>query len=177
MDRSHLAKYIEDVPDFPEEGIVFRDISPLLREQLHGAVGAMLNLFSQPERDQLSAFVGLDARGFIFAPAMAVQTGKGFVMARKGGKLPEPLFSTRYELEYGTAELAIKPGSGKVVIVDDVLATGGTLKAAADLCEQAGYEVTGFTTLINLTFLNDFEWRGIKARSVLHYDEHGLIIP
>ena len=175
MHAGELAKYVEDVPDFPEPGIIFRDISPLLRQRPYGAIEAMLDLFTAEERDALSAFVGLDARGFIFAPAMAALSGKGFVMARKGGKLPEPLFSTRYALEYGTAELAVKPGEGKVVIVDDVLATGGTLEAAADLCGQAGYEVTGFATLINLTFLNNFEWNGIRPRSVLHYDENGLI--
>lgn len=172
-----LAAHIEDVPGFPREGILFRDISPLLRDRLDVAVRAMLDLFAPQELEGVRAFVGLDARGFIFAPAMAVLTGKGFIMARKGGKLPEPLFATRYNLEYGSAALEIKPGEGRVVIVDDVLATGGTLGAAAELCVKAGYEVSGFATLINLQFLNDFEWNGLTCRSVLHYNENGLIEP
>jgi adenine phosphoribosyltransferase len=165
-----LGEYIEAIPDFPSPGVVFRDISPLLREKLSDAMQAMLALHPKSLMQEVDYFVGLDARGFIFAPAMAALSGKGFVMARKSGKLPEPLFRKRYQLEYGEASLDIKPGSGNVILVDDVLATGGTLKTAADLCAEAGYTVRGFSVLIDLRFLNSFKWNGFKVESVIQYE-------
>ena len=163
-------QYIDSIADFPSPGVLFRDISPLLKERLPEAMQAMLQLHTNSCMAEIDYFVGLDARGFIFAPAMAALSDKGFIMARKSGKLPEPLFRKRYQLEYGESSLDIKPGTGNVIIVDDVLATGGTLRTAADLCEDAGYEVKGFSVLIDLRFLNSFSWKGITAQSVLQYE-------
>ena len=175
-DIDHLATIVKDVPDFPKEGILFRDVSPLIRDHWSETVTTMLDLFSPEQLAEVDAFVGLDARGFIFAGGMADRLNKGLVMARKAGKLPDALLSEDYDLEYGKAQVEIQAGEGmKVIIVDDVLATGGTLTATADLCKKAGYEVLGIATLINLTQLNDFEWGGQKCLSVFEYDENGYI--
>lgn len=166
---SELVKYIEAVPDFPKPGVVFRDISPLLASHFPQAVDAMAALFRPEDLSEVDSFAGIDARGYIFAAALAARLDKNFVMPRKGGKLPEPFVEKEYALEYGVARLQIKRGSGRVIIVDDVVATGGTLKAAADLCHDAGYKVVGFAALIDLTFLNDFTWKGLKVRSLIQY--------
>lgn len=163
-------QYIDSIADFPTPGVVFRDISPLLKNRLAETMQAMLQLHSDSRMAEIEYLVGLDARGFIFAPAMAALSNKGFIMARKSGKLPEPLFRKRYKLEYGESSLDIKPGMGNVLIIDDVLATGGTLRTAADLCEEAGYTVKGFSVLIDLRFLNSFSWKGLTAQSVLQYE-------
>ncbi len=165
-----LKQYIEATPDWPKEGVNFLDISPLLAEHFNETVQAMKELFTAEELDDIDAFAGLDARGFIFAAALASATGKNLVMPRKGGKLPPPFHEQTYDLEYGQATLQLKPGKGNIAIVDDVLATGGTLKAAADLCTDAGYKVKHLAVLINLAFLNDFEWDGLKPRAVLNYE-------
>lgn len=170
-----LAAMVDDIPDFPEKGVIFRETSPLFFNKWPETVQAMLGQLKANELKEIDAFVGLDARGFSLAGAMAAVAGKGLVKARKAGKLPDPLFKEEYKLEYGTAAIEMKPGAGKVWIVDDVLATGGTLTAAANLCFRAGYEVMGMETLIDLTHLNDFEWNGMKCRSVLQYDENGYI--
>jgi len=171
-----LAALVDDVPDFPEDGILFRDISPLLLQKWPDTVAAMRDLLSDAELENIDAFVGLEARGFKFAGALAAITGKGMVMARKAGKLPEPLCAQDYALEYGTATIEMKPGNGeRVFIVDDVLATGGTLAAAADLAEKSGYEVAGFATLIDLSHLNDFAWNGMTNRALLTYDADGYV--
>jgi adenine phosphoribosyltransferase len=171
-----LAQFVEDVPDFPQEGVLFRDISPLTMEKWPETVQAMNALFTDKELADVDAFVGLESRGFKFAGALAAINGKGMIMARKAGKLPDPLFSESYDLEYGSAEIEMKPGKGqKVIIIDDVLATGGTLRAAADLCQKAGYDVIGFGTLINLAHLNEFSWNGMKNRTVLTYNENGYV--
>ncbi len=165
-----LRRHIANIPDFPQKGVVFRDISPLLARDFPGVVTAMAGLFTPQELDGIDAFAGVDSRGFIFASAMAAHTGKNFIMPRKAGKLPAPYAEKEYQLEYGSARLQLKHGTGNIVVVDDVLATGGTLGAAADLCVDAGYAVKGFATLINLSFLNNFTWNGLSARSVITYD-------
>lgn len=166
-----LEHYIHNVPDFPKPGILFRDISPLLATKFPETIEAMATLYSDEELAKIDAFAGVDSRGFIFAASLATKLNKQFIMPRKGGKLPPPYEEATYHLEYGTATLQLKKGTGRVIIIDDVLATGGTLKAAADLCARAGYTVSGFATLINLAFLNDFEWRGLTCRSVMSYDD------
>jgi adenine phosphoribosyltransferase len=143
--------YIKDVPNFPKEGVIFKDIQPLLSngEAFTSAITEMLNLVDQPDY-----FIGVDSRGFIFASAMALKTKNGLRLVRKAGKLPPPKVSYHYTLEYGTDTLEIQEGTGKVVIVDDVYATGGTMNAVEHLCKEAGYEVIGKVVLIDLAFLH-----------------------
>lgn len=165
-----LKNYIDDVADFPTKGVTFRDISPLLAKKFPETIRSMADLLSKEDLDNIVAFAGVDSRGFIFAAALATHCNKQFIMPRKSGKLPEPYAEKNYALEYGSAKLQLKHGTGNIIIVDDVLATGGTLKAAAELAEDAGYSVKGFITLIDLKFLNDFSWKNMRARSVLQYE-------
>lgn len=130
----------------------------------------MSALLNKEELEDIDAFAGVDSRGFIFAAALASHCKKQFVMPRKAGKLPSPYAEKEYALEYGHAKLQLKHGTGNVMVVDDVLATGGTLKAAAELCIEAGYTVKGFLTLIDLKYLNDFSWNGLRARALINYE-------
>ncbi|MFM9890073.1 MAG: adenine phosphoribosyltransferase [Rickettsiales bacterium] len=164
-----LRSFVRDVPDFPKPGILFRDIAPLLREQLPATVAAMQGLYSPAEWAGVDVIGGIEARGFILGAALALAAGKGFVPLRKAGKLPGPLVARSYGLEYGKDTLELQHGTGRMLIVDDVLATGGTLEAAAELASEAGYIVAGFACLINLSFLNQFRWRDFTARAVLEY--------
>jgi adenine phosphoribosyltransferase len=165
-----LKAHIAAVPDFPAPGVLFRDISPLLRGHFPATMDALAGLLTADEVARLDAVAGMDARGFLFAGALAQRWGKGLIMVRKGGKLPPPVAGADYALEYATARMEVQPGAGRVLIVDDVLATGGTMGAAADLLAEAGYAVAAIATLIDLAFLNDFAWRGMRARSVVRYD-------
>ena len=142
-------------------GVTFRDITPLLADPdaLRTVVDALVDLAHT--FGPVDAVLGIEARGFIFAPAIALALGTGFVPIRKGGKLPASSYTTSYELEYGSAELemhrdAIQPGD-RVLVVDDVLATGGTMLAAADLVEQSGAQVAGNLVVIELEFLGGLE--------------------
>ncbi|MDT0303307.1 adenine phosphoribosyltransferase [Streptomonospora wellingtoniae] len=156
-DLSSLIKAgLRDVPDFPEEGVVFKDITPLLAEpdSLRAVVEGIAARYAQSEVD---AVLGLEARGFILAAPIALALGAGFVPVRKAGKLPRETYRASYDLEYGseTVEMhadAVSPGS-RVLIVDDVLATGGTGRAAVELVDKAGGTVVGFSVLVELGFL------------------------
>jgi adenine phosphoribosyltransferase len=145
-----FKQYIESIQDFPKQGILFRDIQPLLEdsEMFFNAIYEMSMLINL---EQVDYFVGIDSRGFIFASALALQNNKGFKMIRKEGKLPNTLLhGVKYDLEYGSATIEMKPGTGKVVIVDDVYATGGTMDAAVELCKSAGYNVIDKVCLLDI---------------------------
>ena len=156
---------INEINDWPKEGVSFKDISPLLKsESFKDAIRTLGKKFCLHDVDY---FVGIDSRGFIFASALATLFSKGLVLIRKKGKLPPPVISKSYNLEYGQDSLEINPGSGNVIIVDDVLATGGTLKAAKELCKNAGYNVVDCGVLIDLKFLHESD---INTKSVIVYE-------
>lgn len=151
-----LKALIRDVPDFPSPGIVFKDITPLLQDP--GAVRHAVSLMADRYRHGVDAVVGIESRGFIFGAPLALELGASFVPARKQGKLPRQTVSAEYALEYGSAQLevhtdAVPPG-GRVLLADDVLATGGTMAAARDLVARLGAEVVGAVVLVELDFLN-----------------------
>lgn len=172
---SDLKKYITDIPDFPRKGIIFHDITSLLQngEGFHRAIDGLIEKLDGVEFD---AVAGLDARGFLFGAPVAYAKGRGFVPVRKRGKLPRETVSAEYDLEYGTATVemhtdALKKGD-KVVIIDDLMATGGTLEAAVRLCEQLGAEVVKILCVIELKGLNGREkLKGYDVRSLISYDE------
>ncbi len=162
-----LKKYVANVKDFPKEGILFRDITPLLKDEkaFEFAVKEMSKPFKE---EKIDIVVGIEARGLILAAPIAFYIGAGFVPIRKPGKLPWKTQRKEYELEYGMAILEIHEDAinknDRVLIVDDVLATGGTAKAAADLVEQLGGEVVGFDFLIELI---DFKAKEILKKYTL----------
>lgn len=160
--------HIRSVPDFPKPGIVFKDVSPLLAERLGEVSEALCQGIDWQQVDYV---VGIEARGFILGAAMAQRQGKGFIPMRKKGKLPPPVLAETYQLEYGTdtLEMIVNDRPARVVLVDDVLATGGTLRAAMDLCQRNKYQVMALSLLINLTFLNKFKQQGLPVHSVLNY--------
>ncbi len=168
-----LSSYIRDVQDWPKEGIVFKDITPLLASP-EGFKLAIDTLSQAYATDGVSKVMGAEARGFIFGGALAYTLGAGFVPARKPGKLPWKTTSVTYDLEYGTDSLevhsdAFGPGD-RVLIVDDVLATGGTAAAKAELVRATGAEVVGFAFLIELDFLDGRSRLGEEPRiiSLIH---------
>lgn len=173
MHNEHLKLLIREVPDFPKPGILFYDITTLLK------VGSALREVIEAFRERyahaaVDVVVGIEARGFIFAPIVAYALGTGFVPIRKPNKLPAPTERIEYVLEYGTDALeihrdAILPGQ-RVLIVDDVLATGGTAAAVKDLVEKMGGEVVGLGFVLELDFLHGREkLNGRDVLSLLHY--------
>ena len=155
-----LYDAIRDVPDFPEPGIVFKDITPLLLnpELLELTVQSLADPFVDLNVDRV---VGIESRGFIFGAPLAMRLGAGFVLARKAGKLPWTTRRVEYSLEYGTDAIEVHTDSietgQRVLVVDDLLATGGTAQAAANVVDDAGAELVGFSFLIELAFLNGRE--------------------
>jgi len=155
-----LAKTIRSIPDFPVEGILFRDISTLTKDPdaFQEAIDALIDHYADKDIDLV---VGIESRGFVFGAPMAYEMGAGFVMVRKPGKLPAEAISASYTLEYGTNTLemhkdSIQPGQ-RILLVDDLIATGGSARAAAELIEQLGGEIVGIAFLIELTDLNGVE--------------------
>jgi adenine phosphoribosyltransferase len=145
-----FKEYIHTIPDYPKEGILFRDIQPLLEDK-DALLEATLFMGQLVDLTDVDYFVGIESRGFIFASAMATTFIKGLKLIRKKGKLPnKDLSSMTYELEYGFDTIEMKPGKGKVVIVDDVFATGGTMYTAESLCLASGYEVVGKICLVDI---------------------------
>lgn len=171
MKREKLEDYVTSIPDFPEPGIIFRDITTILQDPdgFHMSVDGLLGLTADVDYDGI---VALEARGFIFGTPVAYAAGKSFIPIRKKGKLPRKTISAKYTLEYGEAEIeihedAIKKG-GKYIIVDDLLATGGTVEAACRLVETLGGQV------VRICFV--MELAGLKGREKLSgYDVRSLI--
>ncbi len=169
-----LSSYIRDIPDFPKKGIVFKDITPLLKDW--DAFGAAIERLVQPYKSNPpDLIVAVESRGFIFATPMAHALGCGFAPVRKPGKLPAQTASRKYELEYGSDEVEIHidafESGDSVLIVDDLLATGGTAAAAAELVENLGGEVQGLAFLIELDFLQGrAKLQGYDIHTVIHFD-------
>jgi adenine phosphoribosyltransferase len=166
---SDLKNAIRNVPDFPRPGILFRDIAPLLRDHFDGTIQALDVLLSDEEWKEVDALAGIESRGFILGAALAIRRRKGFVLVRKQGKLPPPVVDVAYDLEYGSGVLEMQRGNGRLVLVDDVLATGGTMTAAADLCERAGYQLKALLALIDLRIVPDYAWRNLRLRASIEY--------
>ena len=164
-----LKQFVVDIPDFPKPGILFRDISPLLRRHFAATIASIERLFSEPDWDAVDAVAGIESRGFILASALAERRGKGFVPIRKKGKLPPPVVDIAYDLEYGTGVLEMQAGQGRLLLVDDVLATGGTLAASMVLSRQAGYVVQGVGVLIDIGIAPGFRCEDHVPRIVLQY--------
>jgi adenine phosphoribosyltransferase len=172
-DQSSLRSYVRDIADYPIEGVTFRDITPLLGNAaaLAQAVDGMVEQFDGVEIDHV---VGVEARGFIFGAAVAYRAGAGFVPVRKAGKLPWAVVREEYSLEYGSDKLeihrdAIHPGE-RILIVDDVLATGGTAAATAKLVEALGGVIAGLAFLIEIDELGGRAKLGDRsAKALLHY--------
>lgn len=170
---NHLKNLIREVPDFPKPGINFYDITTLLKDAqgLSEVLNALKNQYAGQTIHQV---VGIEARGFFFAPAVAWALNAGFVPVRKPGKLPSVTERIEYALEYGTDSIemhrdAVKPGQ-RVVIVDDVLATGGTAKAAAQLVQRLGGEIAGMSFVIELDFLKGRDkLAGLPIHSLIRY--------
>ena len=160
LNATDLRNAIRNVPDFPKAGIQFKDITPVLANP-HLFAASINLLIDRFQPGMVDAVVGIDARGFIFAAAAALKLQAGFIPVRKKGKLPYTTFEQSYELEYGTNTIAIhtdaiKPGS-RVLLIDDLLATGGTAEASALLLQKLGAEILEITFLIELSFLNGRE--------------------
>ena len=164
---SLYKEYITEVPNFPIEGVSFKDISPLLADEgvFKSAITDMGRLVKNPDY-----WIGVDARGFLFASALSIVYGGGVVMCRKAGKLPPPTEKATYALEYGTATLEMREGSGAAVIVDDVLATGGTLRAVNHLANKAGYDVTDNLVLMYLEYVPKVHDFDLEVKSLVRYE-------
>jgi len=170
-----LKKLIREVPDFPKPGILFYDITTLLKDKT--GLATLIDAFAEYYLDKkIDLVLGMEARGFIFAPALAYRLNAGFIPVRKPGKLPAVTEKLKYDLEYGSNTLeihkdAIQVGQ-RVVIVDDLLATGGTADATAKLATSLGADIAGFGFVVELDFLNGREkLKQYDVLSLLHYDK------
>jgi len=182
MSQSHepincepLKRLIRAVPDFPKPGILFYDITTVLKDK--SGFAQLIDAFAAYYIDKkVDLVLGIEARGFIFGPALAYRLNAGFVPVRKPGKLPAETLKVRYDLEYGSDSLeihkdAIQPGQ-RVIIVDDLLATGGTMLATTNLVKQLGGDIVGITVAIELDFLKGREkFPDMDVFSLIHYDE------
>jgi adenine phosphoribosyltransferase len=169
-----LASYIRDIPDFPKPGVVFKDITPLLADPaaFRFAIDCLFEHFSRKKVDAVAA---AEARGFLFAAPLALRLEKPLIPLRKPGKLPHRTYSLKYELEYGSAELQVHidgiSAGARVLLVDDVLATGGTMQAGCQLVEKAGGKVLACAFLAELLFLKGRErLKGYSIYSLLRYE-------
>lgn len=171
---TQLEDLIRDIPDFPEKGVVFKDITPVLGHP--EAFAELVTAMAEPFTNQgITKVAGIEARGFTLATPVAGKLGAGFVPLRKPGKLPYETVTEEYELEYGTDALEIHvdgvDDGEKVLLVDDVIATGGTAAAAIRLLREVGAEVVGFSVFIELVFLNGAsKLDGVPIHALLRYD-------
>ena len=168
-----LQRYIRDIPDFPKPGIMFKDITPLLADSV--AFHATVDRFVERYRGRADVVLGIESRGFIIGSAVAYGLGTGLAVVRKPGKLPHQTYAARYELEYGSDALEIHHdavGAGnRVVVIDDLLATGGTASAAVALVDRCGGQVIGCAFVIELAFLNGrTRLDGHEVFSLIRYD-------
>ena len=167
----NIEKLIRDIPDFPSEGILFKDITTLLKDA-EGFTETLERLYDLAKERGITKVAGVESRGFIFGGALAAKLGAGFVPVRKKGKLPAETISETYDLEYGTDTIEVHKDAfekgDKVLLHDDLLATGGTMEAACKLIEKTGAEIVQVSFLINLTFLNG-------ADKLKDYEIHSLI--
>ena len=169
-----LKKLIRDVPNFPVEGIVFKDITTLLKDS-NGYSETLDNLYNMAKNKGITKVVGVESRGFIFGGALAEKLNVGFVPIRKPGKLPAETVSESYQLEYGSDTIEVHKDAlteaDKVLLHDDLLATGGTMEAACKLVEKLGAEIIQISFLIDLAFLKGKEkLKGYKVHSLIEYD-------
>lgn len=171
---TRLKSLIRDIPDFPKKGILFRDITPLLANP--SGIALAVELLANPFRGKtIDLVVGAESRGFIFGTAVACCLSAGFVLVRKPGKLPHKKVSMTYDLEYGTDTLEMHADSiikgQRVLVVDDLLATGGTMKACCDLVRQLGGELVGVAALIELNGLGGrAKLPGVDVHTVVQYE-------
>ncbi len=175
LNADQLKHLIREVPDFPKPGILFYDITTLLKDK--AGFASLIDKFSEYyAKEKVDLVLGMEARGFIFSPALAYRLKAGFVPVRKPGKLPAPTVKYDYALEYGTNSLeihkdAIQKGQ-RVLIVDDLLATGGTAEATAKLASSLGADIAGLGFVVELDFLHGRDrLKGYNVMSLLHYDK------
>jgi len=173
MKVSELKEHIRDIPDFPKKGIIFKDISTLLKNPK--AFGKSIDTLAKTfKKSKIKYVVGVEARGFIFGAALAYALGSGFIPVRKKGKLPYKTKSVTYQLEYGMDTLEIHedaiPANARVLVVDDLLATGGTIKAVIDLLKLQNAKIVGLAFLVELEFLKGKEkLKDLPIYSVIQY--------
>ena len=173
MTETELKAHIRDIPDFPKPGIVFKDVTPLLADA--AALRATVDAFVERYRGKVDVVLGIESRGFIVGSAVAYGLGKGIALVRKPGKLPHLTYAASYELEYGTDTLeihhdAVSTGS-RVLVIDDLLATGGTASAAVELVRRCGGKVAACAFMIELAFLGGRKrLDGQEVFSLLRYD-------
>jgi len=169
MNLNELESKIALHDNFPINGVLFRDLSPLFKDHMTELIDEMTKIIGEDHIAHCDYFVGVESRGFIIASALAQKFNKGIVLIRKPGKLPGKVLKEDYTLEYGSGSLEMHEGDGKVIIVDDVLATGGTLKASCSLSEKAGYEVLTLAVCINLKDLNSFTFNNEPIKTLFEY--------
>lgn len=151
-----LWSHIRTVPDFPRSGICFYDLTPLFLDQIEALTDALIQSMPEEKLAQVDSFMAVEARGFVLASFLAQRLNKGLILVRKAGKLPPPVVGVEYSLEYGTDKLELSANiqPQKVILVDDVLATGGTLRATQQLAEKSKLDVLGTSVLLDLELLN-----------------------
>ena len=165
-----LSALIKHYPNFPSQGILFRDMNPILRDNFQDILILLKDAISDEKWAKIDLVAGIESRGFILASGLAAIANKGFIPIRKLGKLPGKVKKEKYNLEYGTDQLEMSFGKGNVLLVDDVLATGGTMHTACSLCESTNHKIVEILVLINLKALNNFSWNSKSPISLIDYE-------